>query len=78
MERIDRLFSQFIISSKELFSIIERMKGDAVALRGTAYDQAVRWKTMLKTDRDGLLAFIKAADTRQNASFSVKLPGRED
>ena len=26
----------------------------------------------------GLLAFIKAADTRQNASFSVKLPGRED
>ena len=26
----------------------------------------------------GLLAFVKAADTRQNASFSVKLPGRED
>ena len=25
----------------------------------------------------GLLAFIKAADTRQNASFAVKLPGKE-
>ena len=24
----------------------------------------------------GLLAFIKAADTRQNASFAVKLPGK--
>lgn len=59
-DRIDRLFSQFIADSKKLASIIERMKGDAVALRGTAYDQAVRWKTMLKTDRDGLLAFIKS------------------
>ena len=26
----------------------------------------------------GLLAFIKAADTRQNASFAVKLPGRRN
>ena len=25
----------------------------------------------------GLLAFVKAADTRQNASFAVRLNGRE-
>jgi len=26
----------------------------------------------------GLLAFIKAADTRQNASFAVKLPSKKE
>ena len=26
----------------------------------------------------GLLAFVKAADTRQNASFAVRLKGRDD
>ena len=26
----------------------------------------------------GLLAFIKAADTRQNASFAIRLPGRKE
>lgn len=25
----------------------------------------------------GLLAFVKAADTRQNASFAIRLPGRK-
>ena len=26
----------------------------------------------------GLIAFIKAADTRQNATFAVKLPSKKD
>ena len=26
----------------------------------------------------GLLAFVKAADTRQNASFAIKLPSRKE
>jgi hypothetical protein len=25
----------------------------------------------------GLLAFLKSADTRQNASFAIRLPGRK-
>lgn len=72
-DRIDHLFHQFLADSKKLAGIIERMKGDAVALRATAYDQAVRWKTMLKNDRDGLLALIRsekaAAQARCPISF---------